>query len=129
MKTGWEKQERERRWQKTDCVRGTKAVCERAVGASCVCVRELCVRELCVKELCVKELCGMCGQRQLCQDHREPPWQLLVLAAKALLLHYNTTRYVLIFQSKHFSTRSTTGHPIVQHIALTCSVLTCLKQF
>ena len=71
----------------------------------------------------------MCGQRQLRQDHREPPWQFLVLAAKALLLHYNTTRYALIFQSKHFSTRSTTGHPIVQHIVQTCSVLACLKQF
>ena len=37
---GWGRQERQRRWWKTDCVK-----------------EQLIVKELCVKELCVKELC------------------------------------------------------------------------
>ena len=50
MKTGWERQERERRWWKTDRVivacekvvceqvvcENERVVCERAVGVSCV---------------------------------------------------------------------------------------------
>ena len=72
-----------------------RVACEKVVCVSKLCVRKCVwvawrwwkrdcvrVRELYVKELCVKLLCGMCGQRQLRQDHRERSWQLLVLAAK-----------------------------------------------
>ena len=34
------------------CVRGTRAVCERAVGASCVCERVLCERVVCERVVC-----------------------------------------------------------------------------
>ena len=42
------------------------------------------VRELYVKELCVKLLCGMCGQRQLRQDHRERSWLQRIVADRLL---------------------------------------------
>jgi hypothetical protein len=102
VKTGWEGQQRDRRWRKADCVKQvrTRELRVRELLVRRLCVSKLCVRkcvwvawrwwkrdcvrvrELYVKELCVKLLCGMCGQRQLRQDHRERSWQLLVLAAK-----------------------------------------------
>ena len=72
-----------------------KVVCEQVVCekvcVSCVemvedrsCERNTYERVVCERVVC-ELLCGMCGQRHLRQDHRERSWQLLVLAAKALL--------------------------------------------
>ena len=104
VKTGWERQKRDRRWRKADCVKQvrTRELRVRELLVRRLCVSKLCVRkcvwvawrwwkrdcvrvrELYVKELCVKLLCGMCGQRQLRQDHRERSWLQRIVADRLL---------------------------------------------
>jgi hypothetical protein len=56
-KMGWGRQERQRRWWKTDCVKEQLIVKELCVKEMCVKELCVCVRMLCVKVSCVKELC------------------------------------------------------------------------